>query len=149
VDKNLVYLRVAANEKAIYARSLDGTKDQRVVASDSKAEYSAGHLLFMRGAVLTATPFDLAQLATTGEGAPLADDVGLTATTGFAAFAVSENGTLSYRTSSIGNSQLTWAIAVVVRSERLVSLDRSCSCRCRTTIGVSPCSTAPVFARRS
>lgn len=41
--RNLVYLRVAATEKTIFVRSLDGTRDQRVVESDSKAEYSAGH----------------------------------------------------------------------------------------------------------
>ena len=42
--------------------SLDGGPAARLVESMSKAEYSAGHLLYLNGTTLTAQPFDPDQL---------------------------------------------------------------------------------------
>ena len=69
---------------------------ERLVATNNKAEYAAGHLLFLRGRTLLAQPFDAASLKLSGEPVPVADAVGIGATSSRAAYSVAANGTLVF-----------------------------------------------------
>jgi serine/threonine-protein kinase len=57
---------------------------------------ASGHLLALRGNTLTAAPFSLASLSTTGPPVPVLDDVAADFTAGLGHYAVSEEGTLVY-----------------------------------------------------
>ena len=57
---------------------------------------STGHLLFTRGEVLLAVPFDLGRLETRGEPAAILDGLRVGASWQNAGFGLSENGTLAY-----------------------------------------------------
>jgi serine/threonine-protein kinase len=57
---------------------------------------SSGHLVFWRGDALMAVPFDLSQLAVTGDAAKVVSGVRLDNSNGAAHFALSSTGTLAY-----------------------------------------------------
>ena len=88
--------------------SLDG-KPSRVVplAIDSRAEYAAGQLLYVRDGTLLAQPFDPDQVRATGEARPVVDGVHYFANTGLAAFSASQNGVLAWRIAR-NRSRLVW-----------------------------------------
>ena len=52
--------------------SLDGKVDKAVVPTSSNAAYAAGHLLYAPEGTLSARPFDLGRLETTGDTVPIA-----------------------------------------------------------------------------
>jgi dipeptidyl aminopeptidase/acylaminoacyl peptidase len=84
-----------------------GGEPARLVATSNKAEYAAGHLLFLRGGTLLAQPFDAATLKLSGEPSPVADSVGTG--TGRAAYSVAANGTLVFGPGGGGvNTRLRW-----------------------------------------
>jgi Tol biopolymer transport system component len=87
------------NQQGIYVASLNSTDRKFIVATNVNAAYlQSGQLLFMRGDVLMAQPFDLRNLTLRGEPRPVADHVqtGSAASTAFpgATFAASPNGVL-------------------------------------------------------
>ncbi len=106
------------DRQGIYAASLDSRDRKFIVATDSNAAYvESGQLLFTRGDVLMAQPFNLRSLTLTSEPRPVADHVELstTAATGgvnafaSASFSVSPNGVLVWRRSlQSSQSQLQW-----------------------------------------
>lgn len=108
--RRYVFLALSSREgeSAIYAGSLDSTDRTRLFASESRAIYASGHLLFNRGSAVFAQPFDAGTLALKGEAIRVADGVGLLATGGnvspsatrFANFAASETGVLIYRSAA-------------------------------------------------
>ncbi|MBI4480006.1 MAG: serine/threonine-protein kinase [Acidobacteria bacterium] len=86
-----------------------GGESERLVATHNKAEYAAGHLLFLRGRMLLAQPFDAASLKLSGEPVPVADQVGTGTTTGRAAYSVAANGTLVFGPGGAGlSTRLRW-----------------------------------------
>ena len=82
----------------IMAASLDGGPSARLVASMSKGEYSAGHLLYLDGTTLTAQPFDPERLQLASPAVGLVANVLRSQRDGSAAFAASPSGVLTYRT---------------------------------------------------
>jgi eukaryotic-like serine/threonine-protein kinase len=115
--RNFVYLRYAAagsEGNAIYVGSLDRkTRDAKLVVSSFGAAYAqapdsaAGNLLFMRGQILMAQPFDLERLELAGEAVTIADGIGAFLSHGY--FSVSPNGVLVYRKGgSNANFRLAW-----------------------------------------
>ena len=79
--------------------SLDSTFRPKVIArSGTKATYANGQVLFGKGNMLMAQPFDINQLQTTGEAMPIAENLRLVKVTGHISFSVSQNGLLVYRT---------------------------------------------------
>jgi len=95
-----------AENSAIYVGSLDSKETKFVVNARAKAKYMPpGYLFFLRDRTLMAQSFDANQLMLAGEPFPLAEQVGFNAVIGNAAFSVSENGTFTYMTGSIGGGQ--------------------------------------------
>jgi Tol biopolymer transport system component len=97
--------------RAVYLGSLDPSeKSKLLILGGSNAQYSSGHILFLRESTLMAQPFDLTHLALTGEPVPLAEQVQLGGSTGRSgAFSVSQTGALVYQTGEDGETtELTW-----------------------------------------
>lgn len=88
--------------------SLDSTPPRRIPAEiDSRIVFVDGHLLFVREGTLLAQPFDLDQVRFTGEAKPLVEGLHYFRSTGNAAFSVSRNGLLAWR-SARRTSRLVW-----------------------------------------
>ncbi len=88
---------------------LDAAEDQRVVAADSNVFYGSGHLAFVRRGQLHAQPFDPSTGRTTGTAFPIAERVDQDPyDDGFAMFALSGNGVLTYRGGVTPDRQLRW-----------------------------------------
>jgi serine/threonine protein kinase/Tol biopolymer transport system component len=98
-----------AASMAVYAGSLDERETTQVVA-ERRATYANGHLFYVHDGRLLARPFDVTRLAVSGEPVQIAENVEQTAP-GRAAYDVSANGLLAYRTGTprANNlSQMTW-----------------------------------------
>jgi serine/threonine-protein kinase len=65
-----------------------------------------GHLLYARGEVLFAMPFDIRRLEVTGSATPMVEDLAMDKSNGLGGFAVSDNGTLAYVAASEFNPDL-------------------------------------------
>jgi eukaryotic-like serine/threonine-protein kinase len=99
------------DDATIEAIRLDTGARTTVLKSGRTARYvSPGTLLFLRGKVLYAVPFDAATLAVKGTPVPLIDGISGDVTTGSAHYAVAKNGTLVFVPGdpSGGNRQLVW-----------------------------------------
>ncbi len=82
---------------------LDSGESKSLASAQTLVSYAPpGYLLFVRDRTLVAQPFDANALKTTGEPAPLAEQVG-TDSVGLARFSVSRDGTLVYRTGESGD----------------------------------------------
>ena len=96
---------------------LDGGVSPRFVAT--------GHLLYVRGASLFAVPFDLRRLEVTGRSVPVVDGVMTDAGSGFAEFAVADNGLLAYAAGRVVDSdrRVVW-VDRDGRTDPLIDLQR-------------------------
>ena len=83
--------------RGLYMASLDSPEPEFLIASDSSGVYAEpGFLLFVRGGVLFAQPFDAERGELSGEPVPVANDVPFTQSIRRAEFAVSDTGVLMY-----------------------------------------------------
>jgi dipeptidyl aminopeptidase/acylaminoacyl peptidase len=88
--------------------SLDGAPPKKVATDiDSRVVFVDGHLLFVRDGTLMAQPFDPDKARFTGEARPLVAGLHYFRSTGNAAFSVSQNGLLAWR-SARRTSRLVW-----------------------------------------
>jgi Tol biopolymer transport system component len=105
---------VDAQKTRIYVDSIDakpGVKTRKeVVAVDSNAVYDSGYLLFVRERTLMAQPFDTSKIETTGDAAPIAEQVDYISGNSLSGFSASRNGTLVFTSGAAGGNkrQLTW-----------------------------------------
>jgi serine/threonine protein kinase/Tol biopolymer transport system component len=112
--KHYLYLSLSdrPNQQGIYAASLDSSERKFIVATNANAAYvQSGQLLFMRGDVLMAQPFDLRSLTLGREPRPVADHIEIAQNTVFpnANFSASPNGVLVWhRNSQSSQSLLQW-----------------------------------------
>ena len=114
--KHYLYLSLSnrTNQQGIYVASLDSNDRKFLVATNTNATYvQSGQLLYMRGDVLTAQPFDLHNLTLGGEPRPVADHIDTAAAASspapLAFFAASPNGVLvSHRNFQSSQSSLQW-----------------------------------------
>ncbi len=91
----------------VYVGALDSHDVKLLLRSNSAAVYSpSGHVLFLRETTLMAQPFDLSTLSTRDEAVAVAEGVGRFSM--MISFAVSDNGTLIYRTAGAGQTRLDW-----------------------------------------
>jgi Tol biopolymer transport system component len=110
----------AGEEPAIYAASLGSPKRTRVVGVASNVVYASGQLLYVRGGILVAQPFDVGRLATTGPAVPLVDDLRWDERFSRGAFAASHNGVLAFMTGKAQTrTQLLWLDRSGRRLERV------------------------------
>jgi Tol biopolymer transport system component len=109
--KHYLYLSASnlPGKGGIYVNSIDSNDRRFVVATDTNAAYVQGQLLFTRGDVLMAQPFDPGTLKLSGDPRPVADHIekGIHHT---ATFAASPNGVLVWRREASNSSQsaLQW-----------------------------------------
>jgi Tol biopolymer transport system component len=96
-------------KSTIYAGDLGSKEKRRILAANSNAIYAPpGFVLFLRERTLMAQPFDAGSVQTTGDAFPIAERVDFMADSG-GFFSVSQNGVLTYLSSSAGgNEQLSW-----------------------------------------
>jgi eukaryotic-like serine/threonine-protein kinase len=98
--KHYLYLSLGntPDRQGIYAASLDSSDRTFIVATDTNAAYlQSGELLFTRGSVLMAQPFDLQSLKLSGEPRPVADHIERMGSATFASFAASPSGVVVWR----------------------------------------------------
>jgi predicted Ser/Thr protein kinase len=112
--RHFLFVAFAADgSRSLYVGSLDSDELKQIMPSASMVAYaSPGVLLFVREGTLLAQPFDADRLELTGDQIPLAQDV-LANDFGRAAFAVSNRGTLIYRTGQRGK---WWQMLAVSQS---------------------------------
>jgi serine/threonine protein kinase/dipeptidyl aminopeptidase/acylaminoacyl peptidase len=92
-----------------YIASLDSKEKKQLLPDVSSVGYASGYLVFMRNTELQAQPFDVNQLRLTGEPMAIASQVPLNFDQGgYAAFSISQNGTLAYSSTAVPDAQLTW-----------------------------------------
>ena len=83
----------SANNISVLATG--GTTPRRLTSGTFARYLPTGHVVFWREGSLWAAPFDVTRLELTGDAVPVVDRVGVTST-GYAPFAVADNGTLAY-----------------------------------------------------
>jgi eukaryotic-like serine/threonine-protein kinase len=118
--RHFLYWELKREHTGIYVGSLDGMPPLRLFpqsnSSDSNAIYvpaagatgQDGYLLFRRGETLMAQRFNPTRLSLSGDGFPIAERIGGSAL--WAAFSISENGTLVYASTGgvFAVQQLAW-----------------------------------------
>jgi Tol biopolymer transport system component/predicted Ser/Thr protein kinase len=98
-------------KSAVYVAELDSKNRQRVIAASSNTVYAPpGYLLFVRERTLMAQPFDASKHVTTGDPAPIAEQVDYVGIQMQGQFSSSQNGILAYTSGFLsgGSTQLTW-----------------------------------------
>src|SRR5215472_14078994 len=94
---------------AIMVGSLDSKESKLLLHAHAGAQYSSGHILFLRQGTLMAQPFDAKRLELTGEASPVADPVEEAELTLYSMFSVSGNGLLAYlEGASSASRELLW-----------------------------------------
>jgi len=95
--------------RALYVGSVESADRTLVLRGALRAMYGSDHLLFLRGATLTAQPFDARTLRLVGEPVPVADPVATNNGNGRTGFNVSDSGMLIYRGGILGGrALLSW-----------------------------------------
>jgi Tol biopolymer transport system component len=112
----VVVTSALADVQGVWAMSLDNPGDRRRILPDlSQAQFSQGHLLFVRRNSLMAQPFDPATLTLSGDAVPLGVPLSVNETAGYANFDVSANGVLA-----IGAAEPTMRLTTYDRTGRNV-----------------------------
>ena len=102
--KHYIFFVRAANQAAtgVYAGELGSDQHSQILSSSTNAIYSMpGYLLFGRGDVLLAQPFDVKRMQVIGAPVQVAQDVSVMPATNFGNFSVSQTGTLIYSSGAI------------------------------------------------
>jgi len=111
--KHFLYIvtRASPEENGVYFTSLDGKDNRRILPDETTVILAAGHLLFVRENTLMAQTFDPEHGQLSGDPAPIASNVSLTANVVYAPVTASGTGVLIYQTGGTvltNNHQLTW-----------------------------------------
>jgi serine/threonine-protein kinase len=109
--KSLVFTIAESSGKfRVAVQSLETGKRQLLIENANSARYApTGHLVFARGGVLMAVPFDAAAQRVRGQEAVLVDSV-VNTNTGGAQYSLSDEGSLVYVSGRVGaaKSSLVW-----------------------------------------
>ncbi|HME99829.1 MAG TPA: hypothetical protein VKK06_08100 [Terriglobia bacterium] len=112
--RRFLYLRrsTESDNSGIYLGDLNARPGehtaQRLVATETGAAVSNGHLLFLREDILVAQPFDVEAGVLTGEAMTIVEPVGSVLSIGLGLFSVSDSGTLVYRTGRTTQTRPVW-----------------------------------------
>ena len=99
----LYFIRAAtAAATGVYIGTLGSDQHSQIIASSTNAVYAApGYLLFGRGDVLLAQPFDAQRMQVTGAPVQLAQNVSVMPATNYVNFVASQTGTLIYSSGAV------------------------------------------------
>ena len=97
-----------ADRSKLEVLSLKSGKRQVVLESGYFGRYVDSHLVFVRSNAVMSVAFNPSSFRTAGNPAPVPLDVEINPANGWAAFAVSKNGTLVYRTDVAKHLELWW-----------------------------------------
>jgi dipeptidyl aminopeptidase/acylaminoacyl peptidase len=101
--RRFLYWAIARDgQRTVRAGSIDAPETRHIVMSDAPAIYSAGFLLFQRGATLVAQRFDERALTLSGEPQAITTAAAPGGVPQIAAFDASESGTLVFATTNGG-----------------------------------------------
>jgi Tol biopolymer transport system component/predicted Ser/Thr protein kinase len=109
--RHFIYVAVSGKNElsGIVIASLDSKERKFLVSTDVKAAFAPpDRLLYMRDSTLMAHRLDTGRLELSGDPYPIAEEVGTNSANSAAGFAVSDNGTLIYRTGGAANNLLRW-----------------------------------------
>ena len=116
--RSFLFLNItsAPEVAGVYVGTLDGEAPRRVLEGGDQARYApsaaaaadSGFLLYRRGTVLMAQPFDSGSLELRGEAVPVADGVGIAMNTGTGAFSLSSDGILAFSNSGDEVVEIVW-----------------------------------------
>jgi len=112
--RHYLYVSLAPRreDQGIFVGLLDSDRRERLLASEYKASYSSGHLLFVKDETLMAQAMDAVSLKLSGEPFSVLEHVELTSgaqPSPGASYSASSNGVLAWRTAwSREPEQLTW-----------------------------------------
>jgi eukaryotic-like serine/threonine-protein kinase len=84
------------DQDGVYIGSLDSKVKKKILHNSMQAIYASGHILFVRGKLLMAQPFDSKRLEFTGDAFPVTDNVGVDVSYNLSLFSASQNGTIAY-----------------------------------------------------
>jgi Tol biopolymer transport system component len=102
----LYYVDGLPGARGIYAASMNGRENKRLVDSEAAGSFAAGRLLFVNHGALYSQAFDPVRLLLSGSPSRLADNVPVNA---LRAAVSTSNGHIAYRIGSAGNmQQVTW-----------------------------------------
>jgi Tol biopolymer transport system component len=94
-------------EHSLQVASIDGTGRKQIGRVNSRAALANDHLLFVSDGTLMAQPFDVEKEELHGQARPILEGVYYFRSTGLAAFSVSNDGVLAWR-SGRPNARLVW-----------------------------------------
>ena len=110
--RHFIYLARTSDRagSGIRIASLDSAEPVTIVRADGNPVYvSSGFLLYPRGSLLLAQPFDANHLRTSGEPVTIADQVSWNGNVDYTSFTTSTNGLLAYMgVTGQGLSELLW-----------------------------------------
>ena len=99
----LYYVQGAADKQGIYVSSLVDGRPRKLLAAETAAVYTSGHLLFVRDQTVLAQPFDADRLTLVGTAYQVAREaLGSIHEAGPDAVSAAQNGTLAFR---VGNTR--------------------------------------------
>ena len=111
--RHFLYLARTSDRSSseIHLASLDTAESTSVVRANGNPVFAAsGFLLYPRGGILLAQPFDADHFRVSGEPVAVADQVSANGNVDFSAFSASANGVLAYKRGvGEGVSELIWA----------------------------------------
>jgi eukaryotic-like serine/threonine-protein kinase len=108
--KHFIFFQFAPDTQQggnIHLGTLDSQQDTILTASDYRAQYANGHLVFMHGGNLMAQSFDDKKLKLTGNPVPIAEQV-RSENRGGAAFSMSNDGKLIFAGGQSTTLDLAW-----------------------------------------
>ncbi len=99
----------AGENPTIFVGDLESGTRKAIIEVASNVAFASGHLIYIRGGILVAQPFDTGSLAVDGSAVPLVDDARMDTRFSRGVFAVSENGVLICMTGrDQTRTQLRW-----------------------------------------
>ena len=105
--KHFLYRGSIETTRGVLLGSLDSPRDAKMLLKDpGRAEYSSGHILFVRERTLLAQPFDAKKLELSGEAKPIIDKIGFDGSN--FSFSSAPNETLIYTSVDSVSTQLVW-----------------------------------------
>jgi eukaryotic-like serine/threonine-protein kinase len=110
--RHFIFYQFAPDEQggargSVHLSALDSQQDTTLVASDCRAQYASGHLVFVHGGNLMIQDFDEKKLKLTGNPVPIAEQV-RAESRGAAAFSLSSDGKLIFAGGQAATLDLAW-----------------------------------------